>query len=839
MKKMKHRLVAAHADLEFNGLGFIPKVNPEKWKCLDAISSDPIEELDGHTGGVTVILTRADGSFVTGSEDGTIKHWDLLTGQCLKTLKGHDGPITAMVVLKDGLLLSASMDYTMKRWNMETGVCVQTLKIENGLESNAVRSLLVLKNGEVLSGSRDRRIKRWNISSGKCVKWFHTGCDYLWNETITGFVELKDGSVISAAKLGGSRFGTSNSPSHEDTYSTLTRWNVETGERLDNFKKRRESINAIIKLNDAAILTTWGGVVYKWVTIPPFPIFPGGFFWSNDRYHGTEKGPLVRLPDDTFMCRFGGVIDRLGRGEGGKSLSRVFINAKHAMAMLADGTLLVANKDKVIKRFRVFPPQRPSIFSEALTEELSLINAFFVEVEGCHKLKDNKKELVEALRNLGVLQDVEGCYDALKKAWGNYTWDNSSDANYDVLSWLLDHAPIQMQLGLVYKVLDNVDDISLRLLELMFISVDDVLTLKLPYTLLCIAVREELVDSRQAKILLNQVLRHAAEHFNTSSKSVANFILLLKSARKKGLITDVQYQELKNIAQDCKTFSDPRFVQLKATVEQLSIVVALNTQKLVELDERVSRNAQNIQYVADSLSQFKKAVEARNARHFWLTIARSVLSLIPFGGFVEMGASLIERICDLSDVFEAGYLVKEVIVDLCERSMDVVVEIGAEKIINPEKYIEVWSEAKMLLESKTSEAGVRVKGELTFNRAVVGYKSTARYRFSDCARLRLSEGYKFYIEKRSSNKLCISITELKECQTQALTEAATQLAGEQLCALFKQELITKGFHEDEFLFTLKDRELIVEGDQKVIDAALAIINTVTSAEEEVVGCVFA
>jgi WD40 repeat protein len=65
---------------------------------------------------------------------GTIKLWDLATGQCRQTL-GRDGlTVDSVAFLPDGTLASRSrLDRIIKLWDMATGQCRQSLYINEDL----------------------------------------------------------------------------------------------------------------------------------------------------------------------------------------------------------------------------------------------------------------------------------------------------------------------------------------------------------------------------------------------------------------------------------------------------------------------------------------------------------------------------------------------------------------------------------------------------------------------------------------------------------------------------------------------------------------------------------
>ena len=59
---------------------------------------------------------RLDGSVVIGSDDTTIKIWDVNSGLNFEALTGHTNWIRSLAVLKDG-----SYDYTIRIWNVNSG----------------------------------------------------------------------------------------------------------------------------------------------------------------------------------------------------------------------------------------------------------------------------------------------------------------------------------------------------------------------------------------------------------------------------------------------------------------------------------------------------------------------------------------------------------------------------------------------------------------------------------------------------------------------------------------------------------------------------------------------
>jgi WD40 repeat protein len=108
--------------------------------------------LRGHTSLVKSILlvgTNRDDMWnrncelVSSSNDKTIRIWNLnggrggrTVGQCLKVLRGHERGVNCMSMLLSHLLVSASSDNTIKVWDLNRGTCLNNKNNSNGNSSN-------------------------------------------------------------------------------------------------------------------------------------------------------------------------------------------------------------------------------------------------------------------------------------------------------------------------------------------------------------------------------------------------------------------------------------------------------------------------------------------------------------------------------------------------------------------------------------------------------------------------------------------------------------------------------------------------------------------------------
>ena len=64
--------------------------------------------------------------------DGTVKVWDLNSGQEQRTLSGHGGGVKALALTGDGRVVSGSSDGTVKVWDLNSGQEERTLSGHGG-----------------------------------------------------------------------------------------------------------------------------------------------------------------------------------------------------------------------------------------------------------------------------------------------------------------------------------------------------------------------------------------------------------------------------------------------------------------------------------------------------------------------------------------------------------------------------------------------------------------------------------------------------------------------------------------------------------------------------------
>jgi len=132
---------------------------------LTPADSPLMRVLEGHGDWVRAVAVTPDGrTVVSGSDDCTVRVWDLATGQA-RTLEGHGGLVNAVALTADGrTAVSGSDDHTVRVWDLATGEVVRTLEGHGGLV-NAVG--LPADGRTAVSGSSDNRLRVWDLATGQ------------------------------------------------------------------------------------------------------------------------------------------------------------------------------------------------------------------------------------------------------------------------------------------------------------------------------------------------------------------------------------------------------------------------------------------------------------------------------------------------------------------------------------------------------------------------------------------------------------------------------------------------------------------------------------------------
>jgi WD40 repeat protein len=202
------------------------------------------QTMTGNTGTIAAVALTPDGSrAVTGSNDKTVRVWDLATGTEQAVLTGHTGEVLAVAVTQDGSrAVTGSDDRTVRVWDLETGT-EQTVLTSNGGDVWAVA--LTPDRNRVVAGSIDGTVRIWNLETGteQAVLTGHTGA-------VSAVALTPDGNRA----VTGSRD------------QTVRIWNLETGTEQAVLTGHTGSVSAVALTPDGnrAVTGSIDGTVRIW-----------------------------------------------------------------------------------------------------------------------------------------------------------------------------------------------------------------------------------------------------------------------------------------------------------------------------------------------------------------------------------------------------------------------------------------------------------------------------------------------------------------------------------------------------------------------------------------------
>ena len=147
--------------------------------------------LDDATEPVQAVAVSDNGKYIaSGSADGTVKIYDVVSRRLLRTFAGHTRLVTSIAFSPDSLLAaSGSYDHTIKLWNVADGRLVRTLTGHTDL----VWSIAFSPDGHrIVSGSSDQTIRIWALDSNTAPEKIST------TEEVSRVAVSPDGRTILA-----------------------------------------------------------------------------------------------------------------------------------------------------------------------------------------------------------------------------------------------------------------------------------------------------------------------------------------------------------------------------------------------------------------------------------------------------------------------------------------------------------------------------------------------------------------------------------------------------------------------------------------------------------------
>ncbi|MCJ1267070.1 hypothetical protein MMC22_006955, partial [Lobaria immixta] len=209
----------------------------EKW-------SSSLQTLEGHSSQVDIVVFSPDGQLLaSGSQDCTVRLWNMQTGECCSLLKGYSSDVNIVVFSPDcQLVASASCDCTVRLWDAQNGECRSLFEGH----SDWVNSVVFSPDGQlVASGSQDCTVRLWDAQTGKCRSLL---------EGHSGYVQIvvfsPDGQLVASGSWDG----------------TVRLWDAQTGKCRSLFEGHFKWVYSVVFLPDGQLvaLGSYDGTERLW-----------------------------------------------------------------------------------------------------------------------------------------------------------------------------------------------------------------------------------------------------------------------------------------------------------------------------------------------------------------------------------------------------------------------------------------------------------------------------------------------------------------------------------------------------------------------------------------------
>lgn len=356
--KRKLRSMRQLPGAEVRGIGLLTDGKTVAWATEQVAGLwRPLDErpqVAGHLDEAWSVAFSLDGKLMaTGSDDETVKIWDLGTGQQLAELKGHAATVCTLAFSPDGkTLATGSLDRTVKIWDVNTWELNHTLSEDVG----AVRSLAWFADGKRIAISEYTReseqlphVLIWDVESQSVL------------HTLNGCTDCIHYIRISADQ----RLVVGGSNDH-----TVRIWNADTGSLIRTWETNGQVLCSTLMNNDQ-----WLAVGYDTGPIEIWEIASG----KQILHLSGHIGPVLTVaisPDGRSLASGGkDHTVRLWNVETEASLM-VFDNHKsqiNRVEFSPDGTILAAcaHDGSVTLRYgpRFTPVLDPSTASRAVKSE--------------------------------------------------------------------------------------------------------------------------------------------------------------------------------------------------------------------------------------------------------------------------------------------------------------------------------------------------------------------------------------------------------------------------------------------------------------------------------------
>ncbi len=222
--------------------------------------------LEGHTGGVnSVAVTEDDRYILSGSEDRTLRLWELAAAETKGVFQGHEDSVRSVAISANGrYALSASNDRTLRLWDIPTGKCRGVFK---GHTASVGTVLFGTDNRYALSQDDNGIIHLWDLLKKDTLRTIYVNED---STTVGSSLITEHSATIGSGQLNNTTVALYPDLRYAITGrgdGVISVWDIALEERLRSFKMLNNSITALAVSSDGRFILTGGlyeGAIQLW-----------------------------------------------------------------------------------------------------------------------------------------------------------------------------------------------------------------------------------------------------------------------------------------------------------------------------------------------------------------------------------------------------------------------------------------------------------------------------------------------------------------------------------------------------------------------------------------------
>ncbi|GHO61599.1 hypothetical protein KSC_004910 [Ktedonobacter sp. SOSP1-52] len=246
-------------------------------KLWDMLGERYQRTFEGHTNEVTSVSISGDGHWiVSGSQDHTVRIWEAMTGHCMHILRGHTAEITSVSISEDGRWIVASFgEGTTQRWErrpFQYLPCSLTpsrfLSFTDVMQTDAFARTLLQQASHVLKTQQFAQALDILTQVRSQPGWErHPQCMDTWarlsrhcsRSHLRAGWHVKTVAIVPQERVGSCPVSIDvhgNWAASSDPDSIIWLWDMNTGRYLQRFQGHRGGVTAICISDDGSLLVS-------------------------------------------------------------------------------------------------------------------------------------------------------------------------------------------------------------------------------------------------------------------------------------------------------------------------------------------------------------------------------------------------------------------------------------------------------------------------------------------------------------------------------------------------------------------------------------------------------